>query len=85
MFADRDLEERLDDISEASTKHACDMSGRLLKIDIDGMDQAKYKVPRNITNAHIFKDMWRLALHVVGILVWWLFEAYVLMEPDIPQ
>ena len=43
MFADRDLEERLDDISDASTKHACDMSGRLLKIDIDGMDQAKYK------------------------------------------
>ena len=44
MFADRDLEERLDDISDASTKHACDMSGRLLKIDIDGMDQAKYKL-----------------------------------------
>ena len=30
-------------------------------------------------------DGWRPTLHVVGILVWGLFEAYVFMDPDIQK
>ncbi len=85
MFADRDVEMKLDELSNASCKEGCSFCGRILKVDIDGMDQAKFKAPRNISNADSLKDLWRPALHVVGILIWGLIEAYVLMEPDVPK
>ena len=85
MMADRDLETNLDSLSEASCKPTCSFPGRILKLDMDGMDQAKFRAPRNISNASSMKNLWRPALHVVGIIVWGLFEAYVLMEPDIQK
>ena len=85
MFADRDTEMKLDSLSEASCQEKCTFNGRILKIDIDGMDQAKFRVPRNVSNASAMKEMWRPALHVVGVICWGLYEAYILMEPDIPK
>ena len=85
MFADRDLEMRANKLSEASCADESSMSGRVLKVDIDGMDQAKFKAPRNISNAKATQDLWRPSIHVVGIIVWGLLEAYILMEPDIPK
>ena len=85
MFADRDLEMRANKLSEASCAAGCSVSGRMLKIDIDGMDQAKFKAPRNISNAKSMQDLWRPSIHVVGVITWGLIEAYVLMEPDIPK
>ena len=85
MFADRDLEMRTNKLSEASCSAGCVPGGRVLKIDMDGMDQAKFKAPRNISNAKNMQDLWRPSIHVVGILIWGLIEAYVLMEPDIPK
>ena len=70
MFADRDLEYRLNSLSEASTARTCSFHGRVLKVDMDGMDQAKFKCPRNISNAHSLNDMWRPMIHIVGIVNW---------------
>ena len=76
---------RTNKLSEASCSAGCVPGGRVLKIDMDGMDQAKFKAPRNISNAKNMQDLWRPSIHVVGILIWGLIEAYVLMEPDIPK
>ena len=85
MFADRDLEYRLNALSETSSSSTCTFHGRVLKVDIDGMDQAKFKCPRNVSNAHSLKDAWRPMLHVVGILCWGVFEFYATMAPDVPK
>lgn len=47
IFADRSTDDRASQLSAQSCKLGCTLSGRLLKIDIDGMDQSKYKCPRN--------------------------------------
>ena len=71
MFSDRDVEMRIARLSEASCSSSRgSTSGRVLKIDIDGMDQAKFKSPRNLINAHSMKDLWRPTLHVVGVICW---------------
>jgi hypothetical protein len=86
MFADRRLETRLNSLSEASTKEGCVQSARVLKLDIDGMDQAKFRLPRNVGhNSKSLADVWRPAQHVVGIIVWGVMESYVIMDADIPK
>ena len=77
VFADRDVETKLNQLAEASCSTNCTFNGRTIKFDIDGMDQAKHKCPRNIDSSNSMKDLWRPALHVVGILCWGLFEAFV--------
>ena len=48
MLADRDLARRLNIMSENSCSDQCKLEGgHLLKIDIDGMDQAKWTCPHN--------------------------------------
>ena len=77
MFADRDLEGQMNRLSEASTDDKCTFAGVVLNIDLDGMDQSKFKVPRNMTNSNSLKDVWRPTVHVVGIIILGLIEAYV--------
>lgn len=53
----------------------CALEGRVLKIDIDGMDQAKFKVPRNLEATHSFAALWRPVLHVTCAIAHGLVEA----------
>ena len=66
VFADRAADEKLAKFSQASN-HASssERSSRIIKIDLDGMDQAKFKVPRNLDTTHKFAQLWRPQLHVV--------------------
>ena len=54
----RDLETNLDSLSEASCKPTCSFPGGILKFAIDGMDQAKFRAPRNISNASSMNNLW---------------------------
>lgn len=60
---------------EESCKVGCALEGRVLKIDIDGMDQAKFKVPRNLEATHSFAALWRPVLHVTCAIAHGLVEA----------
>ena len=58
MLADRDLERRLNTMSENSCSGQCNEPGQMdidgghiLKIDIDGMDQATWKCPCNLESS----------------------------------
>ena len=89
MLADRDLERRLNNLSESSSMSINSgsesdrlqglASGRLLKIDIAGMDQAKFKCLRNLASAKSIAELWRPSLDVIGIICWGGFEEYVFM------
>ena len=58
---------------------------RILKIDIDGMDQAKWKCPRNLESSKKLEKLWRPQLHLVGIIVWGVMEKYVILPPNVPK
>ena len=45
-------------------------TGRLMKVDVDYVDQAKFKVPRNLDLTKSTEGLWRPQLHTGGILIW---------------
>ena len=56
--------------------------GQLCGITIDGMDQAKFRVPRNLKSSALLGKLWRPQLHVVGVIIHGHIEAYFLLDPD---
>ena len=70
---------------EAARKPSRDGIDQLLKITIDGMDQAKFKCPRNIAASKSFQNLWRPQLHVVGAIAHGHCELIAIMPPDIPK
>ena len=55
---------------------------RLLKILIDGVDQAKFRCPHNLVGSADLEPLWRPALHVTGCIVVGHLEAYFILQPD---
>ena len=53
---------------------------QLLKITIDGMDQAKFRCPRNLASSAEFESCFRPQLHMVGTICHGHFEAYSIMD-----
>jgi hypothetical protein len=66
-------------------KPTSDGVNQVMKITIDGMDQAKFKCPRNLANSSQFSSLWRPQLHVVGVLVPGHLEAYFIMGSDLAK
>lgn len=62
----RTLQTRLGCLSAESTASVGSQS--LLKIDLDGLDQAKTKWPRNLSAAKQLATLWRPNLHLVGFV-----------------
>ena len=82
MFQDRRLDMRLTYLSEISCGPACPVQG-VLHVRIDAMDHATFRVPRNLTDANMWSDIWRPQLHVVGVLVEGCMECYVLCDQEL--
>ena len=66
-------------------KPTSDGVNQVMKITIDGMDQAKFKCPRNLASSSQFSSLWRPQLHVVGVLVPGHLEAYFIMGSDLAK
>ena len=58
---------------------------QVLKMTMDGMDQAKFRCPRNLASSAGFSNLWRPQIHVAGAIVWGHLECYFLMQPDQPK
>ena len=83
VMADWQVGVRGNHISEIDASRANgDGMGQMVKIAIDGMDQAKFKVPRNLKSSAEFSCLWRPALHVVGCIAFGHVEAYYIMNSD---
>ena len=70
---------------EAARNPSADGFGELGKCELDGMDQAKYKIPRNLESNKSFEGLWRPQLHVTGVTIKGHLEAYFLMGPDLKK
>ena len=82
--ADRAVGARGQSLSEAAAASpSMDGHQQLLKLVVDGMDQAKFKVPRNITNSKHMSKLWRPQLSVTGVIAHGHLEAFFIMSPDI--
>ncbi len=67
----RAIQTRLSHLSEAATSgDGVEGSASILKIDIDGLDQAKTRWPRGISNSKSLSTCWRPQIHMVGVIVW---------------
>ena len=60
---------------------------RYMKIMIDGMDQAKFCLPRNkkLAATSDASKHWKPALHVTGVITWGLQELYFLLPSSVPK
>ena len=58
------------DLSKMSAGSGAAAGGRLLKLDVDYVDQAKFRIPRNLMLTKRSENLWRPQLHTAGILLW---------------
>ena len=82
MLDDRRLDAHLTHLSELSCSPACSFSGAL-HVRIDGMDQSKFRCPRNMENAKMWSTYWRPTLHTVGCIIEGLLEVYLVADQDL--
>lgn len=68
---------------DAARKPTVDGLNQVVKITIDGMDQAKFKTPRNLASSKEWDKLWRPQLHVVGCIVHGHLETYWIMGPEV--
>ena len=84
--ADREVHMRGCRLSEdAAENPSVDGQNQALKITIDGMDQAKFRCPRNLASNAEFDACWKPQLHVTGAIVHGHLECYFIMNPDQPK
>ena len=57
-------------------------STSILKVLVDGMDQAKFRCPRNLKANAAFANVQRPALHLTGAVAIGLCEVYYILGPD---
>lgn len=85
IFADRNTDEKQNMVARMSCRPNSVMQHRLLKLDLDGMDQAKFRIPRNISASKALSDLWRPQLHVVGVIIQAVAEIYFLCDSDLKK
>ena len=89
IFLDRDVEEFFDRLGVESVRirfrsEVAPFSERsIVFVRIDGMDQAKFRVPRRLSMAKEFEKVWRPTLHMVAVVISGVLEAYYLLDCDL--
>lgn len=87
QYYDRTVDQRLCAMSEEAVKGIIPLESErsILSCCIDGMDQAKFRCPRNISMAKDFQALWRPSLHVAGAIADGICESYWLASVDIAK
>jgi len=83
VLKDRQLDTRYDVLCETHFTQCTESP--LLKLDLDGMDQSKFKVPRNLLSAKLWEKAWRPTLHCIGMVCPGLTEMYWFQDPDMKK
>ena len=85
IFADRASDARLSTSAEESCKLNSSVPYRVLKIDLDGMDQSKFRCPRNVASTKAHDNLWRPQIHVVGCIIYGVAEVFFATDTDIKK
>ena len=88
---DRAVSARLERLARNSTSErngppelvATDSS--VLDLKIDGMDQAKFRLPRNLALSKEFEKRWRPQMHIVAVIAAGVSEHYYVLPPQLAQ
>ena len=54
----------------------------VLTLTVDGMNQAKFRLPRNLGAVKLFEKAWRPQEHCVGVLAAGVVDAFYLLGPE---
>eukprot|EP00969_Alexandrium_andersonii_P280915 12420024-Alexandrium_andersonii.AAC.1 len=60
---DREIDSRLAQQAAQSMILNFHVGPRVIHLRLDGMDQAKFKCPRNVQMSKLFEPLWRPQLH----------------------
>ena len=88
VMADRRINVRGNKMSAAPEVWMKDQNGeKAMKLMLDGMDQAKFALPRvtRLQGTSLLAKSWRPSVHMTGVIIWGLLEMYVIMPPDCPK
>ena len=85
VMADRNVDKRGDVMSEEYAKKGDPFGASILKLSVDGVDQAKFRIPRNLASSKEFQAIWRPQHHIVGSIAHGWVECYWLMDVDVPK
>ncbi|CAK0867742.1 unnamed protein product [Prorocentrum cordatum] len=88
QYEDRTVYSRIESLSEAAlaqdSKKKKDHTS-ILSLAIDGMDQAKFRLPRNLCSSKLWDKLWRPQVHMVGVLVNGSSDHYFLEDQDMKK
>lgn len=86
VMADRNHSVRSNHISEEDAQSTAPDGAELVgKLVVDGMDQAKFRCPRNLASNAEFEGLWKPQLHVTGCIYHGVLEAFYIMSPDVAK
>jgi hypothetical protein len=86
IFADRSTDDKANAMARLSARPGSNISSaRVLKIDLDGMDQSKFRIPRNVSASKALEKCFRPQMHLVGVVVHGITEIYFGFDADVPK
>ncbi len=85
QYNDRLVCSRIAALAESSLNGEVELDGSVLSVCMDGMDQAKFSVPRNLSMSKELCKLVRPRLHVTGAIVDGCLEAYFLNDASIAK
>ncbi len=87
MHLDRTIDARIAALAEKAVAGEVprEADDSILSCCLDGMDQAKFRVPRNLSLSKDFQNLWRPELHTTGAICDGVLESYWLAGPDVSK
>lgn len=82
VFRDRSIITSMENLAEQAARLE-DVELPHLVLTIDAMDKSKWLVPRCLDSTKRLGQLWRPALHFVGVLVAGVLEFYAVLEADV--
>ena len=87
QYADRTVYSRVIGLAEAATSSWAQGSAprgdAILSVCMDGMDQNKFRTPRNLSSSKLFEALWRPTCHLTGLIIHGIGEYYYVSDPGI--
>ena len=94
QYADRAVYAKMMSLSEEAMRPRASGTGEpgvvsnhssLICLFVDGMDQSKFRVPRNLCSNKLWDSLWRPTGHVLGVLSHGIGEHYFFEDADLPK
>ena len=81
MFDDRSADARINNLAKMGVQGKV-VGDRVLSLTIVGMDQAKFRIPRNTDSAKELEGLWRPQAHFTGVLAAGVLDAFYMTNCD---